>query len=257
MALSAPATGSYGPSMGVAPAVRELACPIAEKPVRAVLRRGGMLGGPPTMHVRCSEISCQYIDSNEPPCPLNVQLFASPSDRLIADRLTAQAEPMCLECVTQGLQVTYAEVRRGLWPLADQKVVRVRSGRCRKCGRRRLVVHAARPRRTRGAPPPTITTSPVEPPTTVLRILRGLAAGQGHAYCPACLALAAGTSLLDVRQALAPSGPLFQFEVGPGECDACGRHQPVRGAFAYAGTSYNGRHAGRDLEHFGRQEGLP
>jgi hypothetical protein len=216
--------------MGVASAIRELSCPIAAKPIRAVLRRGGMLGGPPTMHVRCSELSCQYVDSNEPPCPLNVQLFESPSDRLVADRLAAQLEPTCLECVTQGLELTYAEVRRGLWPLADRKVVRVRSGRCRKCGRRRLVVHAARPRRARGSttmPSP----SPAQPNATVLRILRCLAAGQGGAYCPACLALAAGTSLDDVRQAVGPAGPLGQFAVGAGECGSCSRNQPLLAAF--------------------------
>src|SRR6185436_6409959 len=150
----------HGACMGIAPAFRDLPCPIAAKSVRAVLRRGGLLGGPATMHMRCSEVACQYVDTNEPPCPLRIELFAVPADRLVAERITAQIDPMCLECVANALHVTHDEVRRALWPLSDRALVRVRPGRCRTCGRRRVVVHSTRPRsapasRATPAPEPT------------------------------------------------------------------------------------------------------
>jgi hypothetical protein len=236
--------------MGINPTTRELPCPIAAKSIRAVLRRGGLLGGPPTTHVRCSEMSCQYVDTNEPPCPLRIELFEVASDRLVAERVTSQVEPMCMECIAAALQVTHDEVRRGLWPLSDRALVRVRPGRCRTCGRRRVVVHSTRPR---GAPLGRASASPpVEPVATngvaargagtngaaeagerraaTQRLLGRLVDSAGDAFCPACLALGAGASLEEVRQALGPMGPLRHFVVGGGECSMCGRGQAVLAA---------------------------
>jgi hypothetical protein len=219
--------------MGINPSTRELQCPIAAKSVRAVLRRGGLLGGPATMHVRCSEFTCQYIDTNEPPCPLRVELFEVPSDRLVAERVTTQTDPACLECVASELHVTHDEVRRGLWPLSDRNLVRVRPGRCRTCGRRRVVVHSTRPRaphpsRASGGAPGA--DEAAERGAVVQRMLSHLAQASGEACCPACLALAARASLEEVRSALGATGPLRQFVVAAGECSACGREQPLLAA---------------------------
>ena len=131
--------------MGAAPAVREVACQIAAKPVRAVLRRGGSFGGRPTTYVRCSERACQYKDINEAPCPLRVELFEIQSYRLVAERVTGSMEPTCLACIALALHVSHDDVRRGLWPLCDQGLVRIRAGRCRMCGHRGVVAHAGRP----------------------------------------------------------------------------------------------------------------
>jgi len=38
--------------------------------------------------VRCSELECQYIDTNEPPCPLTLALFEAE----IAERMAQRAE---------------------------------------------------------------------------------------------------------------------------------------------------------------------
>jgi hypothetical protein len=183
--------------------------------------------------VHCSEIACQYVDTTAPPCPLRVELFEMPSDRLVAARVTAQTDPTCLECVASALQVTHDEVRRGLWPLCDRGVVRLRPGRCRTCGKRRVVVHAARPR----APHPA--SALAEPPDgdaepagerrgVIQRVLAWLAQAAGEPWCPACLALAARASLEEVRECLGVTGPLRQLAVAPGPCSACGREQPLR-----------------------------
>jgi hypothetical protein len=239
--------------MGINPTTRDVPCPIAAKPIRAVLRRGGLLGGPATTHVRCSELSCQYVDTNEPPCPLRIELFEVPSDRLVADRVTSQVEPTCMECIAAALRLSHDEVRRGLWPLSDRALVRVRPGRCRSCGRRRVVVHSTRPR---GAPVPRAAAgSPLERRATngaapngthhagahgaaetvehravTQRVLSRLVDSAGDACCPACLALGAGASLEEVRQVLGPMGLLRHFVVAGGECSMCGRGQAVLAA---------------------------
>jgi hypothetical protein len=231
--------------MGINPTARELPCPIAGKPIRAVLRRGGLLGGPAMTHVRCSELSCQYVDANEPPCPLRLELFEAPSDRLVAERVTSQAEPTCMECIADALNVTHDEVRRGLWPLSDRALVRVRPGRCRTCGRRRVVVHSTRPRSApvaRGSAPVPVPTSDLAPNGAAAhgcapnlgarreltrRLLDRLVEGAGDACCPACLALGSGTSLEEVRGALCPTGALRHFVVPGGECSMCGRGQAI------------------------------
>jgi hypothetical protein len=236
--------------MGINPTTRELDCPIAAKPIRAVLRRGGLLGGPATTHVRCSELSCQYVDANEPPCPLRIEIFEVPSDRLVAERVTTQVEPTCMECIASALRLSHDEVRRGLWPLTDRALVRVRPGRCRTCGRRRVVVHSTRPR---GAPVPRTAVPPVAPMgglaahhangaaataerrAATQRVLSRLVESAGDACCPACLALGAGASLDEVRQVLGPTGALRHFVVGGGECSMCGRGQAILAALP-AGT---------------------
>src|SRR6185503_15112098 len=114
-------------------------------------------------------------------------LFAVPADRLVAERLTAQIDPMCLECVENALHVTHDEVRRALWPLSDRALVRVRPGRCRTCGRRRVVVHSIR---SRSAPASRATPAPEPTPAetreaSLQRVLVCLTDAAGDARCPA------------------------------------------------------------------------
>ena len=218
--------------MGVTLTVREVACEIAARPVRAVLRRGGSFGGPPTTYVRCSERTCQYTDINQAPCPLRVELFEMQSHRLVAERVSGSTEPTCLACIALTLHVSHDDVRRGLWPLCDHGLVRFRAGRCRMCGHRGVVAHAARPRPPRAARGATETrvatarTSADDRSAVTGRVRAWLTQAAGDAYCPGCLALAVRASLEEVRRLFAATGPLHTLVAGAGACSSCGREQP-------------------------------
>jgi hypothetical protein len=51
-------------------------CEVVSETVTIALRRRAALDGNNQLFVRCSELDCQYIDTNEPPCPLTLDLFA-------------------------------------------------------------------------------------------------------------------------------------------------------------------------------------
>jgi len=62
-------------------------CPVISETVSITLRRKISLEGRGALSVRCSEKDCQYVDVNEPPCPLSLALFAEEiAARAIAPR---------------------------------------------------------------------------------------------------------------------------------------------------------------------------
>jgi hypothetical protein len=62
-------------------------CEVVSETVSIVLRRRNSLVGRGKLFVRCSEKDCQYLDANEPPCPLTLAVFtAEIRERMIADR---------------------------------------------------------------------------------------------------------------------------------------------------------------------------
>jgi hypothetical protein len=63
-------------------------CGIVSEIVTITLRRRKRLGGDGALYVQCSEVDCQYVDANEPPCPLTLDLFASE----VEERNARQAE---------------------------------------------------------------------------------------------------------------------------------------------------------------------
>lgn len=61
-------------------------CAVVSETVSITLRRSNSLGGRGKLFVRCSEKDCQYVDANEPPCPLTLALFtAEINERMIAE----------------------------------------------------------------------------------------------------------------------------------------------------------------------------
>lgn len=52
-------------------------CGIVSETVTITLRRRKLVGGDGRLYVQCSEADCQYVDANEPPCPLTLDLFAA------------------------------------------------------------------------------------------------------------------------------------------------------------------------------------
>jgi len=62
-------------------------CDVVSETVSITLRRSNAMAGRGKLFVRCSEKDCQYVDANEPPCPLTLALFTTEiNDRMIADR---------------------------------------------------------------------------------------------------------------------------------------------------------------------------
>jgi hypothetical protein len=61
-------------------------CPVVSESVSITLRRRNTLDGRGKLFVACSERDCQYVDANEPPCPLTLALFtAEINQRMIAE----------------------------------------------------------------------------------------------------------------------------------------------------------------------------
>jgi hypothetical protein len=53
---------------------REFWCPVVSEPVLIRLTRPTMR--PTGYFVQCNQTECQYVEANEPPCPLHVGMFA-------------------------------------------------------------------------------------------------------------------------------------------------------------------------------------
>jgi hypothetical protein len=58
------------------PPLKSFQCEVVSETVTIALRRRLVFGGRGELFVRCSESDCQYVDTNEPPCPLTLSLFA-------------------------------------------------------------------------------------------------------------------------------------------------------------------------------------
>src|SRR5262245_9290111 len=56
--------------------VKSFRCEVISENVTIALRRRTVFGGRGPLFIRCSEVDCQYVDANEPPCPLTLDLFA-------------------------------------------------------------------------------------------------------------------------------------------------------------------------------------
>ncbi len=61
-------------------------CKVVSETVLISLRRRLLGGGNGKLFVHCSERDCQYVDSNEPPCPLTLDLFAAEIQERMAQR---------------------------------------------------------------------------------------------------------------------------------------------------------------------------
>ena len=52
-------------------------CGVISESVTISLRRRTSFGRLGAWFVHCSEADCQYVDTNAPPCPLTLELFAA------------------------------------------------------------------------------------------------------------------------------------------------------------------------------------
>ncbi len=61
-------------------------CTVVSETVSITLARRSRFGGRNDLFVQCSEADCQYVDTNTPPCPLTLTLFAAEIARRAARR---------------------------------------------------------------------------------------------------------------------------------------------------------------------------
>jgi hypothetical protein len=61
-------------------------CNVVSETVTITLRRRTALGAPGKLFVYCSERDCQHVDTNAPPCPLTLELFAAEIQERMAQR---------------------------------------------------------------------------------------------------------------------------------------------------------------------------
>jgi len=85
------ALSQYGTADGGARSVPRLTskvfgCKVISQAVHISLRRRLVVGGNGKLFVHCSERDCQYVDSNERPCPLTLDLFAAEIQERMAQR---------------------------------------------------------------------------------------------------------------------------------------------------------------------------
>jgi len=61
-------------------------CAVVTETVTIALQRRSSLGAKGKLFVRCSERDCQWVDANEPPCPLTLELFSAEIEARMAPR---------------------------------------------------------------------------------------------------------------------------------------------------------------------------
>ena len=212
----------------------EIDCEIAGGTVIVSLRKGGGFREPAGYYVRCDDRDCQYVDLNQPPCPLRRDMFAdSRADSVGALLATRAGERFCYLCIADAVSIEHDEVRRAAWRLQEGKAVTIAPGRCIICRHRRITLALINGTTTsRGVldSMPAGSLAQGDPNTeqhTFERVRALLADSQGLAYCAACLALATQRPLMEVRGLLESLDGHSSFQRHDDACGACGRWQTV------------------------------
>ena len=61
-------------------------CTVVSETVAITLARRSRFSSRDDLFVQCSETDCQYVDTNAPPCPLTLTLFAAEIEQRAARR---------------------------------------------------------------------------------------------------------------------------------------------------------------------------
>ena len=211
-------------------------CPIAGKTVTARPRSGVHLGEPHRPHVRCSERDCQYVDVNQPPCPLRVDMFDGGDDQQLRTHLGLYpGQRLCYECLAIKLERSHDAIRRMASRLSFEGAAVIAPAPCVACGgRRRVTIRLSRPAAHSAA------STPIPSPVTTRREDKA-AVDEAHARilatirnptvarsCATCVAWASELPLDTTRRALdvLASRGVVRID-GRGLCDTCGRAMPI------------------------------
>jgi hypothetical protein len=71
------------------PSKKSFYCTVISETVSIKLARRSQFGSSQDLFVKCSEVDCQYVDANVPPCPLTLTLFAAEIESRAARRAEA------------------------------------------------------------------------------------------------------------------------------------------------------------------------
>lgn len=71
---------------------REFQCPVVNEAVLIRLKRESLFNKRAPYFVQCNQTDCQFVERNEPPCPLHLDMFAD-EIREIEDRHQNPADP--------------------------------------------------------------------------------------------------------------------------------------------------------------------
>jgi hypothetical protein len=231
---------------------RSLPCSIAGKLVSLTLRHGTGVQEPSRVYVRCEERDCQYVDLNQAPCPLRVEMFDDGSHLHVAGHLTEHTgTPFCYACLAVMLGITHEQVRRASWRLqGDVAGLYVKPARCSVCRHRRVTIGTmensaslAVPRLAQRAEQKLVVARavPDSPPQgrtkggclgTVesqshRRVVELLMTSIGDSYCTACVAFATDIALADAKAIVSSLEQLLEFERHTAACNTCGRRQAL------------------------------
>jgi hypothetical protein len=201
-------------------------CSIAGRAVGISLRHGGGLQEPGGVYVRCDERDCQYVDLNQAPCPLKIEMFADASDDSVAQHIAHHpGRRFCYACLTELLDVTHEQVRRASWRLKEVRGFAIKPARCVECHRRRVTI---------GVTPDAAAVLRGHPPlgdaAPVSRLSRGpggspltdhLRANQGLYFCAHCLARALEATPAAMREAMWTLESGGSYAVRTAQCVSC------------------------------------
>ena len=209
---------------------RPFHCAIASKEVTIALRAGGGFREPAIPYVRCDERDCQYVDENQPPCPLDPAMFDDGSAHRLARHLQEHAgSRFCYACLTAVLGMTHEQLRRASWHIKNESGMSIGPGRCCVCRRRgvSLVVRDGILRAPRRQPDESSAITQADALTA--RVIAFIAASRGEALCAACIALSTELTLADSQRILGQLGEIPEFLLEEAVCSLCGRQkQAVR-----------------------------
>jgi hypothetical protein len=205
-------------------------CSIAGKTVAVTLRHGGGLQEPEGVYVRCDERDCQYVDVNQAPCPLRIDMFADGSDRRVAEHVASHAGTrFCYGCLTDVLSVTHEQVRRASWRLKDVQGFAIKPSRCAECRRRRVTIgitpEGAEAVRAAVAAGPTdglaAGAAPMVGAGFSAPLSAYLQAQPSFAFCAHCLARELAISAAAARDAMWSLESTETANVRTGQCVSC------------------------------------
>jgi hypothetical protein len=202
-------------------------CAIAGKVVNIQFRAGQNILEPGRPYVRCSERDCQYVDLNQPPCPLRADMFFEHDEsRALREHFARHpGERFCYACLIEKLALPHAVLRRLASQLQADGGAVIRPSRCVACRGRRVTI--ALPGGW-AQPPSKPAPAPEPPPDHGRQVLAALETLRGKPACSACVALIGALSLADARRAIDDLGSRGAVSVDPhGTCGVCSRDQAV------------------------------